>query len=72
MPVLDGWGTMERLADNPATASIPVVALTAVELSPQQLREAGFWGYLEKPIVPYRVLKEVEACIGQRRTGPGM
>jgi CheY-like chemotaxis protein len=64
MPVLDGWGTMVLLGDDPTTSSIPVVALTAYDLSATQLREAGFCGYLEKPIVPYRVLEEVEACIG--------
>jgi two-component system, cell cycle response regulator DivK len=68
MPVLDGWGTMVLLGDEPMTTSIPVVALTAFDLSATQLKDAGFCGYLEKPIVPYRVLEEVEACIGPSNT----
>jgi two-component system cell cycle response regulator DivK len=70
MPVLDGWQTIERLKRDPATAWIPVVALTANHLEWQRLREAGFCGYLEKPIVPFRVLEEVEHCIGKVHWSP--
>jgi two-component system cell cycle response regulator DivK len=69
MPVLDGWKTMERLAASRDTSQIPVMALTAYHLEPQVLEDAGFCGYLEKPIAPYRVLTEVEQCIG--RPAPG-
>jgi two-component system, cell cycle response regulator DivK len=69
MPVLDGWETIRRLREEPATADIPVVALTAHHLEWERLRDAGFRGYLEKPVVPNRVLEEVERCIG-RLDGP--
>jgi two-component system, cell cycle response regulator DivK len=68
MPVMDGWETMGRLREDAQTAEIPTVALTGFHLEPEQLWEAGFCGYLEKPIQPFRVLEEVEACIGPRRT----
>ena len=68
MPVKDGWETMEALRNDPATAAIPVAAVTASHLEPERLREAGFCGSLEKPIQPFRVLEEIEACIGPRRT----
>jgi two-component system, cell cycle response regulator DivK len=64
MPVLDGWETIRRLKAEPRTRGIPVVALTAHHLEWEQLEEEGFCGYLEKPIVPFRVLEEVERCIG--------
>jgi two-component system, cell cycle response regulator DivK len=64
MPVLDGWGTIERLKADPTTRQIPVVALTAHHLEWARLQEAGFDGYLEKPIVPFRVLEEVERFVG--------
>jgi two-component system, cell cycle response regulator DivK len=70
MPVMDGWETMGRLREDSQTAAIPTVALTGFHLEPEQLWEAGFCGYLEKPIQPFRVLEEVEACIGPRRTQP--
>jgi two-component system, cell cycle response regulator DivK len=65
MPVLDGWQTIERLQLEPATASIPVIALTAHHLESDELERLGFCAYLEKPIVPHRVLEEVERCIGR-------
>lgn len=69
MPVKDGWETLAQLRDDPATAAIPVVALTAFHLDPERLWDAGFCGYLEKPIQPFRVLEEVEACIGPTSAG---
>jgi two-component system, cell cycle response regulator DivK len=64
MPVLDGWETIRRLKAGARTRGIPVVALTAHHLEWNRLEEVGFCGYLEKPIVPFRVLEEVECCIG--------
>ncbi len=65
MPTLDGWETIKRLQQEPATASIPVLAVTAHHLPWEQLEEAGFCGYVEKPVVPYHLLEEVERCIGR-------
>jgi two-component system cell cycle response regulator DivK len=70
MPVLDGWETIRRLKQEPLTDWIPVIALTAHHLEWGRLREAGFSGYLEKPIVPFRVLEEVEHCIGRLHMKP--
>jgi CheY-like chemotaxis protein len=64
MPVLDGWETLRLLKAEVRTHWIPVLALTAHHLEWERLKEAGFCGYLEKPIVPFRVLEEVEACLG--------
>lgn len=64
MPVMDGWQTIEQLRHDSATLGIPVIALTASHLEWKRLKEAGFSGYLEKPIVPFRVLDEVEHWIG--------
>lgn len=65
MPVMDGWETLRRLREEPLTGRIPVIALTAHHLDPAALEEVGFCAYLEKPIVPVRVMKEVERCIGR-------
>jgi two-component system, cell cycle response regulator DivK len=64
MPVLDGWGAIVRLRTDPRTEAIPVIALTAHHLEWERLEQAGFCAYLEKPIVPFRVLEEVERCLG--------
>lgn len=70
MPAMDGWETMHRLHENPSTSRIPVIALTAQHLEWERLRDVGFHGYLEKPLAPFRVLEEVEACIGPLQTAP--
>lgn len=44
LPDLDGAEAARRLKEDPRTAAIPVVALTALTVAP-----AGFDGHLEKP-----------------------
>lgn len=52
LPDMDGTDAARRLGDGPRTARIPVVALSAqpLEGSGDWLEEAGFAGWLEKPI----------------------
>jgi CheY-like chemotaxis protein len=49
---LDGFEATRRLASDPATSSIPVIAVTASALgnSRQRAREAGCVDYLPKPV----------------------
>src|SRR5688500_9777996 len=52
LPGIDGVEALERLRQNARTASIPVLALTAQAMSGDRERflEAGFDGYLAKPV----------------------
>jgi two-component system cell cycle response regulator DivK len=52
LPDIDGMEAVNRLKARDATASIPVVALTAFAMKGDRERilAAGFDGYLEKPI----------------------
>jgi two-component system cell cycle response regulator DivK len=52
LPKLDGVSAFKRLRSDPATASIPVVAVTASVTSSQRERivATGFDGYIAKPI----------------------
>jgi two-component system cell cycle response regulator DivK len=52
LPDMDGTEVAGRLRDEPRTASIPVVALSSLPLDGGHgwLQEAGFAGWLEKPI----------------------
>ena len=52
LPDLGGDQALARLREQPATASIPVVALTAMAMQRNEgrLLAAGFRGYLAKPI----------------------
>jgi two-component system, cell cycle response regulator DivK len=52
LPDVDGVDALGRLRADPATAAIPVIALTAFAMKEDRARfmEAGFDGYLMKPI----------------------
>ena len=52
LPGIDGMEALRRLRESPRTADIPVVAVTAQAMKHDRERalEAGFDGYIEKPI----------------------
>ena len=52
LPGIDGTEALRRLRKNPRTADIPVVAVTAQAMKQDRERalDAGFNGYIEKPI----------------------
>ena len=52
LPGMDGVTALRRLRDDPATAAIKIVALTAFAMKDDRERfvGAGFDGYLSKPI----------------------
>jgi two-component system, cell cycle response regulator DivK len=52
LPGIDGTEALRLLRENPRTADIPVVAVTAQAMKQDRERalDAGFDGYVEKPI----------------------
>jgi two-component system, cell cycle response regulator DivK len=66
IPVIDGWAATRMLKGDPATAQIPVIALTAhaLEEHRRHAASAGCDGYLCKPCEPGMVLQEVQRFIG--------
>jgi two-component system cell cycle response regulator DivK len=52
LPGIDGIEALRRLRESPRTANIPVVAVTAQAMKQDRERvlQAGFDGYVEKPI----------------------
>jgi two-component system cell cycle response regulator len=71
MPKLDGFQVCQRLKNDPATAHIPVVLVTA--LSAQEHRhyglEAGADDYLSKPVAPTTLLSVVRRLMGDVQPG---
>lgn len=67
LPKMDGLELCRRLKGESATEDIPVIALSARSEREYggRCREAGFTGYLEKPIGPVAVLRTVEGLIGR-------
>jgi len=70
LPDLGGAEALGRLQADPATARIPVVALTAVAGAREALLGVGFAGYVEKPIDVQALPDEVRRLCASRWPTP--
>jgi CheY-like chemotaxis protein len=72
LPVLDGWAATRQLKDDPATRTIPVIALTAHAMAGdrEQALAAGCEDYDTKPVEFTRLLGKIQALLpGQGTAG---
>ena len=65
MPVLDGFGAIRRIRAEPTTAKLLVLAATAYAMrgDKERVLEAGFDGYLSKPIDNASLTAEVKRLL---------
>ena len=74
MPVMDGYAVLARLRSHPATADVPVVAVSA-DSAPADVRAAlaaGFTDYLTKPLDLERVLQTLRRLAGHEPAPNGL
>jgi two-component system, OmpR family, response regulator len=66
MPHVDGPTTLARLREDPATAGIPVVFLTAKAIAAEldRLKALGAAGVLTKPFDPMTLARDLRAALG--------
>ena len=71
LPGIDGMEALRRLREDPRTAGIPVVAVTAQAMRQDRERalEAGFDGYVEKPISVRAFLDQVRRFLPGEEAG---
>jgi CheY-like chemotaxis protein len=66
LPVIDGWEATRRIKSDPATASIPVIALTAHAMvqDKEKAMAAGCDDFDTKPIDLVRLLGKIQTQLG--------
>jgi protein-histidine pros-kinase len=69
LPDLDGWHVLAALRENPATAELPVIMLTAKAQQRSQLYgwQAGASDYLTKPVSPEQLARAVAEALAASR-----
>jgi CheY-like chemotaxis protein len=71
---IDGIEVCRRVQDDPATAAIPVLILTASERPEDRARAAaaGAVGFLTKPFGPLQLLEAIRRTMHEYLSGPGL
>jgi two-component system, cell cycle response regulator DivK len=66
LPDIDGWEVARQLRAAPATAAVPIIALTGSDLPHERVSamRAGCDRHLAKPCVPQHLLEAIRLCIG--------
>ena len=65
LPVIDGWEATRQVKANPATAGIPIIALTAHAMSEDEnkARAAGCDDFDTKPVDIQRLMGKIKALV---------
>ncbi len=63
MPVLDGWGVMERMRKDPAASSVPILILSAYGYE-WESELTGAQGYIPKSVGMEEILERVRKLAG--------
>src|ERR1700689_613771 len=73
MPVLNGYAVIRKIRENPSLATLPVLAITAYAMrgDRESVMNAGFDGYLSKPINARDLSKEIERLLQRPEDRPG-
>src|SRR3954471_10376048 len=69
LPGMDGFAATAMLKQDPATAGIPVIALTAMAMKEDQekSRAAGCDGYISKPLRYQELYAAMDALLAKRQ-----
>jgi two-component system cell cycle response regulator len=66
LPRMDGYGVLHQLRSDPALKRVPVLAVTALAMvgDREKLLNAGFDGYIGKPVEPEAFMTQIGQFIG--------
>ena len=70
MPILDGFALISKIREDPASATLPVLAITAYAMhgDREKIMNSGFDGYLSKPVNANSLIAEMDRLLAKRRT----
>ncbi|MBW2650713.1 MAG: response regulator [Deltaproteobacteria bacterium] len=62
LPGIDGMEATKRIRASESNGKVPIIAITSYAMAGDRERylKEGFTGYIEKPIDPYKIIKEIE------------
>ena len=68
MEPMDGWETLENIKTNPETRDIPVMMLTAKQLTPEEAQEYGAYieDYVMKPTTHRQLYEAIEYILKRK------
>lgn len=66
LPDIDGYEVLDRIRRSPQGVGLPIIAMTSYAMSGdrERLLAAGCDGYIEKPIDPMRVIRQIQDVLG--------
>lgn len=69
MEPMDGWETLENIKSNPLTKDIPVMMLTAKQLTPEEAQEYGAYieDYVMKPTTHRQLYDAIEYILKRKQ-----
>ena len=72
MPVLDGFGVIRKIRENPRLATLPVLAVTAYAMQGdrEKIMKSGFSGYISKPVNARSLAEELERLLSDGNAPP--
>jgi two-component system cell cycle response regulator len=71
MPKLDGFAVMSKIRENPRLALMPVLAVTAYAMrgDREKILNAGFDGYISKPVNSRSLGEEIDRLLNKKCSG---
>jgi CheY-like chemotaxis protein len=74
MPIMSGWDVLKVIRNDVDLKDLPVIAVTAHAMvgDRQRALEAGFDGYITKPISPLTLIEELESILLAKQSKDGI
>ena len=68
MEPMDGWETLEKIKDNPATKAIPVLMFSAKKITPAEAQEhsLNIEDFVSKPVNPSQLMDSIQRIFSRR------